>query len=235
MPSKEAPLQGDILTRGFVDTKSGEQVPLQRDMFTGELVDVRTPKQKRRDKQREGPQQAAMFSQRELAQFGVRANPKMPLSTKTRLELAMEDPRTEEEIERDRKKAAQALTYPMFGDDHDGSTPRIGRQTPDALEEEEIETMRFPSGTKLPVIHPQEPDGEVLIHLIGDVVIPLWSTRDEVYEWILSEHKSYGYRAYLLGANQLEIWGRDQSGFFLVTYSEMEMLENVEWVNQTDR
>ena len=90
-----------------------------RDMFTNELVDTRTPKQKRRDKQREGPQQAEMFCQRELAQFGVRANPKMPISPKTRLELAMEDPRPQEEIENDQMKAAQALTHPMFGDQDD--------------------------------------------------------------------------------------------------------------------
>ena len=63
-----------------------------------------------------------MFAQRELAQFGVKANPKLPLSPKTRLELAMEDPRTEEEIERDRMRAAQELTYPMFPEAPNGST-----------------------------------------------------------------------------------------------------------------
>jgi hypothetical protein len=111
-----------------------KEVPLQRDMFTGELVDTRTPKQKRNAKRRQQPQQQEMFSQRELAQFGVRANPKMPLSPKTRLELAMEDPRTPEEIEDDRMKAAQVLTHPMFYDEHDGSEPQVIEQTPAELE-----------------------------------------------------------------------------------------------------
>jgi hypothetical protein len=50
------------------------EIPKMRDMFTNELVDVHTPKQKRRDKRREGPQQTEMFPQRELAQFGVRGS-----------------------------------------------------------------------------------------------------------------------------------------------------------------
>jgi len=55
-----------------------------------------------------------MFSQRELAQFGVRANPQMSLSEHTRLVLISEDPRTPEEIERDRERQAQSLTRPLF-------------------------------------------------------------------------------------------------------------------------
>ena len=69
----------------------------QMNFLTGELVDTRTQTQKKRAAARQQPRQVEMFSQRELAQFGVQAHPKLPISPKTRIELAMEDRRTEEE------------------------------------------------------------------------------------------------------------------------------------------
>ncbi|MFO7680876.1 MAG: hypothetical protein R6X34_12570 [Chloroflexota bacterium] len=74
---------------------------LQSDLFKGEQVDTRNAKQKKGAEQATLPRQAEMFSQRELAQFGVRTRPQMPLSAKTRIELALQAPRTEEEKERD--------------------------------------------------------------------------------------------------------------------------------------
>mgnify|MGYP005858547329 FL=1 len=57
-----------------------------------------------------------MFSQRELAQFGVKANPKLPITPKMHLELSVEDPRSEEERELDLQREIEEQTYPMFGD-----------------------------------------------------------------------------------------------------------------------
>ena len=93
-------------------TKEGPQ--LQFDMFTGEPVDNRTRKQKKQDKERGQPKQTEMFSQREIAQFGVNPHPLLPLSPNTKLLLIPEDPRTEEEIEQDRQRAAQKQTLRMF-------------------------------------------------------------------------------------------------------------------------
>ncbi len=93
---------------------AGHEAPRQHDMFTGETVDPRTASQKRRDKERQQPQQAEMFSAREIAQFGVNAHPQLPLSLNTRLELSIIDHRSDEEIEEDRMRAAEALTYPLF-------------------------------------------------------------------------------------------------------------------------
>lgn len=89
---------------------------LQFNLFTGELEDRRTRKQRQADRQRALPRQAAMFSQRDIAQFGVKANPHMPLSGNVRLLLIPEDPRTPEEIERDLQRAAEERTHKMFGD-----------------------------------------------------------------------------------------------------------------------
>ncbi len=86
---------------------------MQVDMFSGELVDNRTPKQKKRAREQEQPQQIEIFSQRELAQFGVRPHPKLPISPKTRIELAMEDGRSEADIALEHQREIEQNTYPL--------------------------------------------------------------------------------------------------------------------------
>lgn len=93
---------------------SSPETPRQIDMFTGELVDTRTPRQKQLDKEREQPRQTEMFSQREIAQFGVNPRPLLPISPTTKLGLIFEDHRTEEEKEQDRQRAAEERTYSLF-------------------------------------------------------------------------------------------------------------------------
>lgn len=95
-------------------------------MFTGELDDNRTSHQRRLDRERGQLKQQEMFPQREIAQFGVKAHPLLPLSPNTKLLLIREDPRTEEEINRDREQAAAERTYQMFDaqlPDDDNLTP----------------------------------------------------------------------------------------------------------------
>ena len=94
-----------------------KEVPLQVDMFTGNLVDTRNRKQKKKAKEAQQPRQAEMFSQREMAQFGVRANPKLPISPKTRLELLVQDLRTEEEKEQDFQREVEERSYRLPGVD----------------------------------------------------------------------------------------------------------------------
>ena len=92
-----------------------KEVPLQIDMFSGELIDTRTRKQKKQEAKRQGPVQAEMFSQRELAQFGVDPHPQIPISSKTRIELALQDMRTEEGKERDFQRQVEELSYKLAG------------------------------------------------------------------------------------------------------------------------
>ena len=88
--------------------------PRQINMFTGELEDTRTQKQKEQDRQRIFPQTVAMFSQRDIAQFGVTAHPLLSLADKTQLALIRADPRTPAEKERDLEREAQERTIPLF-------------------------------------------------------------------------------------------------------------------------
>lgn len=94
-------------------SKEGERA-LQYDLFTGELVDNRSAKQRRSDREKEGPQQGMMFSQRDMAQFGVDARPKLPISPKTRLELMIEDNRTEEEKAAEIQRQALEHNFRLF-------------------------------------------------------------------------------------------------------------------------
>ncbi|MEP0761531.1 MAG: hypothetical protein HRF48_02225 [Chloroflexota bacterium] len=89
---------------------------LQFNLFTGQPEDRRTRKQRQADRARELPKQTEMFSQRDIAQFGVKANPHIPLSGNVKLLLIPEDPRTPEEVERDLQRKAERNTRPMFSD-----------------------------------------------------------------------------------------------------------------------
>ena len=94
-----------------------KEAPRQRDMFSGKLVDTRNRRQKKKAKEAQQPRQAEMFSQREMAQFGVQAHPKLPLSPKTRLELLVQDLRSEEEKERDFQREVEERSYRLPGID----------------------------------------------------------------------------------------------------------------------
>ena len=91
-----------------------KEAPLQVDMFSGDLVDTRTRKQKKKAAEQTKPKQAEMFSQRELAQFGVNPRPLLPISPKTRIELMIEDNRTEEEKAEAIQREAEKRNYRLF-------------------------------------------------------------------------------------------------------------------------
>ncbi len=120
------------------------EVMFQRDIFSGELVDTRTASQRRRDERAEQPQQIEMFSQRDLAQYVPR--PMMPLSPDMHLVLVQEDPRTEEEKERDREVAARALMAPMFEAREDSLAVHLAPASLETGDEDadEVETAKEP-------------------------------------------------------------------------------------------
>jgi hypothetical protein len=91
-----------------------KEIPLQQDMFNGEWVDTRTKRQKHNDRQQELPHQEAMFSQRDIAQFGVTAHPLMPLSDDSKLVLEQEDPRTDEEKAHDLAREVEEKSTSLF-------------------------------------------------------------------------------------------------------------------------
>jgi hypothetical protein len=308
-----------------------KEVPLQYD-FEGNLHDNRTPAQKCRDRQRGQPQQLPMFDNVTEAEL-MRTQWK-PLTMTTRggkpleLSLMMEDPRTGEEIEADRMRAAEEQTYPMLAGagrqpeevsrplDGTPQSPRlefasvyaqydeVKQQFPQAIvffqvgdfyetfnEDAEItareldlvltsrrlgedarirmagvphhdaeryitrligkgyhvavceqveaevdeqasvsagEAMAFPSGAKLELVRPDDQPQRVAVKLFGDLLLPIWSSRDEALE-VLEGHWG-DHRAYAVGEGQIEVHDQSSTGCFLITYSDMGMLEDVEQV-----
>ncbi len=61
--------------------------------------------------------QPLLFSQRDIAQFGVNSKPLLPIADATKLGLFAQDTRTDEERARDLKRAAEALTMPLLEPD----------------------------------------------------------------------------------------------------------------------
>lgn len=82
-------------------------------LFSQELVDTRTKTQKKKAKAREAPHQVEMFSQRQLAVFGANGRPRLPITPKTRIELAIQDTRSQEEIDKQLQREIEENTYPM--------------------------------------------------------------------------------------------------------------------------
>jgi hypothetical protein len=95
-------------------TAETAQESAQIEMFTGELVDTRTGRQKQAALEHGQPQQAEMFAQHDLAQFGVSAKPRIPIAPLTRLELASQDPQTEDEKAAESQGAIEDMTYQLF-------------------------------------------------------------------------------------------------------------------------
>ena len=100
----------------------GNTDPLQINMFTGELADTRTARQKRLAKERELPKPLEMFSVHDIGGIGITTKVYFEVPDCAQLAMYAEDPRTEEEKERDRQKAAEDDTYPMFVEEETDGT-----------------------------------------------------------------------------------------------------------------
>jgi hypothetical protein len=90
----------------------------QANMFTGAWETKRTPRSR--------PEQTMMFSINETFVFGERPRPWLAKVAAPTLELIREDVRTPEEVERDLRRAAEALITPMFASEalpESGDTP----------------------------------------------------------------------------------------------------------------
>lgn len=107
---------------------------LQQDMFTGDLVDNRTRTQKSQDRKKDLPQQEFLFSQRELAVPSRQRYFETPSNAP--LVLQSQDPRSDEERERDEQRAIEAAMAPLFGRDSARTEPSDGDEDMDPTDDE---------------------------------------------------------------------------------------------------
>ena len=69
-----------------------------------------------------------LFSQRDLAQFGVTARPRMPISPNTKLELQTQDPRSSDQKEQAAKLEQEMRTLPMFAEEEVAPSAELARR-----------------------------------------------------------------------------------------------------------
>ena len=85
--------------------------------------------------------------------------------------------------------------------------------------------IAFPSGTEFSIWAGEKP----IIHLYGEMDLPLRTSRDAAFERAFDIAEQCGYLAGPVGENQLEVWGRDAGEHFLITFDNgQEMIVDVE-------
>ena len=80
-------------------------------------------------------------------------------------------------------------------------------------------TIVFPSGKRCML---WEGDPSPVIHVFGEMDLPLYHTRDQAWELANDIAEACGYLAKRVGENQLEVWGHEAEEHFLITYNDAE-------------
>ena len=73
------------------------------------------------------------------------------------------------------------------------------------------------------------PDQETYVELDDVFKLRIWDTRDGAWLEAKDQLRGMRYRVWKIGYLQLEIWPPEEEGYFLLTYSEMNMIEDIEW------
>lgn len=93
----------------------------------------------------------------------------------------------------------------------------------------------FPSGVERDIWEASNPDRIGIIHLFGEMDLPLKSTRDEAYTWACNIAEQCGYLAQRADNNRLEVIGHDSDEHLILTYDDKSgLLTNVEEIRQPE-
>lgn len=84
---------------------------------------------------------------------------------------------------------------------------------------EKFPMIAFPSGEEFQIWESSNPERGGIVHIFGEMDLPLKGTRDEAYAQACHVGEQCGYIARKIGDNQLEVWGNDDDEHFLITYN----------------
>lgn len=84
---------------------------------------------------------------------------------------------------------------------------------------EKFPMIAFPSGEEFQIWESSDPERGGIVHIFGEMDLPLKGTRDEAYTQASYVGEQCGYIARQIGENQLEVWGNDDDEHFLITYN----------------
>lgn len=97
-----------------------------------------------------------------------------------------------------------AVTTPLFN--------------PDWLKNKKLAQVHFPSGLSFDIWETSDPRYGGIVHIYGEMDLPIFSTRDGAYFRANDIAEQVGYLARKRGSNQLEVIGNDEGEHFLITY-----------------
>lgn len=84
---------------------------------------------------------------------------------------------------------------------------------------EKFPMIAFPSGEEFQIWESSNPERSGIVHIFGEMDLPLKGNRDEAYSQACHVGEQCGYIARQIGENQLEVWGNDDDEHFLITYN----------------
>ena len=84
---------------------------------------------------------------------------------------------------------------------------------------EKFPMIAFPSGEEFQIWESSNPERGGIVHIFGEMDLPLKGNRDEAYAQACHVGEQCGYVARQIGDNQLEVWGNDDDEHFLITYN----------------
>jgi hypothetical protein len=89
--------------------------------------------------------------------------------------------------------------------------------------------IAFPSGVECALWQAGNPDAIGIVHIFGELDLPLADTRDRAFEAASDIVEQCGYLASKVGESGIEVWGHDTDEHVLLTYDdEAQRLVNVE-------
>jgi len=79
--------------------------------------------------------------------------------------------------------------------------------------------IAFPSGDSFELwISGNDQEYTAVIHIFGEMNLPLFDQRDNAYEYAVSISSQCGYLAEKIGEYLIEVWGCDTSEHYRITY-----------------
>jgi hypothetical protein len=80
--------------------------------------------------------------------------------------------------------------------------------------------IAFPSGLECSLWTASRPEAIGIVHLFGEMDLPLGGTRDEAFKQAYYIAEQCGYMVGKVGEKQLEVWGHDVDEHLLITYDD---------------
>jgi hypothetical protein len=84
--------------------------------------------------------------------------------------------------------------------------------------------VRMPSGKDVELWETSNPDAVAIVHVFGEMDLPLKTTRDQAFEQAAYIAEQCGYVVRKVGDDGLEVWGHDTDEHLMIVYDDEKRL-----------